>query len=131
MCVYVRHKIENILQSWLDDKSRIRECFESIPAQRAREYKKYSYTIVRPGGRGHDYDKDDGIEIDFLLRYNGQCTLVECKATTGNAKSIRTVLNHPEKYHISSALKLGDYNIGRKDQLLTMPMYMTFLLTAY
>lgn len=37
------------------DKSRIRECFESIPAQLAREYKKFSYTIVRPGGRGRDY----------------------------------------------------------------------------
>ena len=37
------------------DKSRIRECFESIPAQLAREYKKFSYTVVRPGGRGRDY----------------------------------------------------------------------------
>ncbi len=37
------------------DKSRIRECFESIPAQLAREYKKFSYNVVRPGGRGRDY----------------------------------------------------------------------------
>ena len=37
------------------DKSRIRECFESIPAQLAREYKKFSYTVVRSGGRGRDY----------------------------------------------------------------------------
>lgn len=53
----------------------------------------------------------------------------ECKATTGNAKSMRTVLEHPEKYHVANALKLGDYNIGRSGQLLTMPMYMGFLLT--
>ena len=51
------------------------------------------------------------------------------KATTGNSKSMRTVLMHPDKYHVSNALKLGDYNIGRKDQLLTIPMYMVFLLT--
>ena len=54
---------------------------------------------------------------------------VERKATTGNAKSMITVLKHPEKYHVTTALKLGDYNIGRKDQLLTLPMYMAFLLT--
>ena len=199
------------------DKSRIRECFESIPAQLAREYKKFSYTVVRPGGRGRDYagslqwiedagiirrcynteitelpldghripnefkvymsdigllismleegtqssilkgdlfsyhgaitenlmadifgkmgrklyyfHKDGGVELDFLIRYKGHCTPVECKATTGNAKSLRTVLNHPEKYHITGALKTGDYNIGRKDGLLTIPMYMSFLLT--
>ena len=58
----------------------------------------------------------------------GQCTPVECKATTGNAKSMRTVLSHPEKYHVTNAIKFGDYNIGRKDQLLTLPMYMAFLL---
>jgi len=199
------------------DKSRIRECFESIPAQLAREYKKFSYTLVRKGGRGRDYagslqwiedagivrrcyntritelpldgqripsefkvymadigllismleegtqssilqgdllsyhgaikenlvadifgkmgrklyyyHKDGGVELDFLMRYKGQCTPVECKATTGNAKSMRTVLEHPEKYHVTSALKMGDYNIGRSDQLLTIPMYLAFLLT--
>ena len=199
------------------DKSRIRECFESIPAQLAREYKKFSYTVVRPGSRGRDYagslqwiedagiirrcynteitelpldghriknefkvymadigllismledgtqssilegdllsyngaiienlvadilgkmgrklyyyHKDGGVELDFLMRYKGKCTPVECKATTGNAKSMRTVMNHPEKYHVTSAIKLGDYNIGRKDCLLTIPMYMAFLLT--
>lgn len=42
---------------------------------------------------------------------------------------MKTVLKHPEKYHVTSALKLGDYNIGRSGQLLTMPMYMAFLLT--
>lgn len=199
------------------DKSRIRECFESIPAQLAREYKKFSYTAVRQGGRGRDYTgslqwiedagiirrcyntmttelpldgnriqsefkvymadigllvammeegtqssilegdllgykgaiaenlvadilgkmgrklyyyhKDGGVELDFLMRYKGECTPVECKATTGNAKSMRTVLKHPEKYHVTSAIKLGNYNIGRSDNLLTLPLYMAFLLT--
>ena len=69
------------------------------------------------------------MELDFLIRYKGKCTPVECKATTGNAKSMNTVLRHPDKYHVTNALKLGDYNIGRKDQLLTLPMYLAFLLT--
>lgn len=199
------------------DKSRIRECFESIPAQLAREYKKFSYSVVRPGGRGREYAgsiqwiedagiirrcynteitelpldgnkiqsefkiymgdigllvsmledgtqssilagdlfgykgaifenlvadmfgkmgrklyyfrKEGGVELDFVIRYKGRCTPVECKARTGNAKSLRTILSHPEKYRVESAIKLGDYNVGRKDNMLTLPMYMAFLLS--
>ena len=201
------------------DKSRIRECFESIPAQLAREYKKFTYTIVRPGGRGRDYAgslqwiedagiinrcynlkitelpldgnkdkesfkvymadigllvsmleegtqssilegnlfsykgaiienlvadilgkmgrklyyfrKDSGLELDFVMRYQGECCPLECKATTGNAKSLQTVLKHPEHYHVHHAIKSGDYNIGRNGPLLTIPLYMIFMLTGY
>lgn len=211
------YKSDMVQYALAADKSRIRECFESIPAQLAREYKKFTYSVVRPGARGRDYvgslqwiedagiikrcyntavtelpldgnkiqsefkvymadvglliamleegtqssilagdmlgysgaifenlvadilgkmehklyyyHKDGGVELDFLIRYKGKCTPVECKATTGNSKSLRTVLKNNDKYHIDSALKLGDYNIGRKDNLLTMPMYMAFLLT--
>lgn len=210
------YKADMVKYAATADKSRIRECFESIPAQLAREYKKFSYTAVRHGGRGRDYagslqwiedagiirrcyntsttelpldgnriqsefkvymadigllvamleegtqssilegdllsykgaiaenlvadifgkmgrklyyyHKDGGVELDFLVRYKGQCTPVECKAATGNAKSMRTVLKHPEKYHVTSAIKLGDYNIGKSNELLTLPMYMAFLL---
>ena len=211
------YKADMVKYAATADKSRIRECFESIPAQLAREYKKFSYTAVRHGGRGRDYagslqwiedagiirrcyntsttelpldgnriqsefkvymadigllvamleegtqssilegnllnykgaiaenlvadifgkmgrklyyyHKDGGVELDFLVRYKGQCTPVECKAATGNAKSMRTVLKHPEKYHVTSAIKLGDYNIGKSNEQLTLPMYMAFLLT--
>jgi len=81
------------------------------------------------GRKLYYYHKDGGVELDFLIRYKGECVPVESKATTGNAKSMRTVLKHPEKYHITSAIKIGDYNIGRTDQLLTIPTYMAFLLT--
>lgn len=54
---------------------------------------------------------------------------IECKAITGNAKSLRTVLSHPEKYKIASAIKFGNYNVGLKDNMLTLPLYMAFLLT--
>ena len=199
------------------DKSRIRECFESIPQQLARDYKKFTYNVIRPNAKGRDYagslqwiedagiihrcynteitelpldvvaikdqfkvymadsgllismleegtawsimqgelgaykgaiyeslladilgkmgrklyyfHKDSGLEIDFLMRYKGECVLVECKARTGNAKSTRTILNHPEKYHVKHAIKIGDYNVGRDGALLTIPFYMAFLLT--
>lgn len=198
------------------DKSRIRECFESIPRQLSRENKKFSYAVIRPKGRGRDYQgslqwiedagivkrcynvqtpelpldgnaitdqfkvymvdtglfismlepgtaadilqgnlygykgaifenlvadmfskmerklyyfrKDTGLEVDFLMRYQGECVLVEVKAKDGNTKSTKTILAHPEKYHVYHAIKLGDYNVGRKESLLTLPLYMAFLL---
>ena len=75
------------------------------------------------------YHKDSGLEIDFVMRWRGSCTLVESKASTGNIKSAKTILAHPEKYHVDLAIKLGDYNVGFEGKLLTLPMYMGFLLT--
>jgi len=201
------------------DKSRIRECFQSIPRQLSKENKKFQYAVVKKGStaskyagslqwiedagiisrcynlsttelplegnaeedvfkvymkdcglfvsmleEGTQYDilqgnlfgykgaifenliadifakmgrklyyfhKDSGLEVDFVIRYKGMCTLVEVKAATGNTKSARTILRHPEKYHVYSAIKLGDYNVGRTEQMLTLPLYMAFLLKAY
>ena len=75
------------------------------------------------------FRKDSGLEIDFVIRYGGESTLVEVKSTSGKAKSLNTVLSQPDKYHVRQALKLGDYNIGRTGKTLTLPLYMTFLLT--
>ena len=80
------------------------------------------------GRKLYYFRKDSGLELDFLIRYKGQCTPVEVKATDGNAKSLKTVMKHPEKYHIEQAIKLGDYNVGRNGNVLTLPLYMAFLL---
>lgn len=74
------------------------------------------------------FRKDTGLEVDFVMRYKGECVLVEVKAKDGNTKSTKTILDHPDKYHVYHAIKLGDYNVGRKDALLTLPLYMAFLL---
>ncbi len=201
------------------DKSRIKECFLSIPRQLSKENKKFQYSVVKKGSTasqylgslqwiedagiiarcynlsitelpldgnaeedvfkvymrdcglfvsmledGTQYDilqgnlygykgaifenliadifgkmgrklyyfhKDSGLEVDFVIRYQGQCTLIEVKAATGNTKSTKTILRHPEKYHVNSAIKLGDYNVGRTDQLLSLPLYMAFLLDSF
>ncbi len=85
--------------------------------------------FAKMGRRLYYFRKDSGLEVDFVIRYKGKCTLVEVKATTGNAKSVKTILSNPEKYHVDSAIKLGDYNIGRSENILTLPLYMAFLLT--
>jgi len=198
------------------DKPHIRECFNSIPKQLAKDNKKFQYNKVKPGGRSETYmgslqwledagiicrcyntnitglpmegnakdnvfkvytadigllvemlgagsradiiqgnlggfkgaiyenlmadtlhkkaqnlyyfQKDSGLELDFLVRINVECVPLEVKAKTAQAKSVKTVLAHPEKYHVKHIIKFGDYNIGRDGQLLTLPNYMQFLL---
>lgn len=57
------------------------------------------------GRKLYYYHKDGGVELDFIIRYKSKCIPIECKATTGNAKSMRTVLKLPEKYHAANGLK--------------------------
>ena len=81
------------------------------------------------GRKLYYYRKDSGLEVDFVMRFRGECTLVEVKASSGNVKSTKTILAHPEKYHVGHAIKLGDMNIGETGGIVTMPLYMAFLLT--
>lgn len=223
---FVREEQKLLIRSFEDDmvkyaqgadKSRIRECFESIPKQLARDNKKFQFSLIKKTARSNQYvgslqwledtglirrcynltppelplegnacqdkfkvymadtglfvgmledgterdilqgdlfgykgaifenlvadffikmkrplyyfRKDSGLEIDFIMCYKGEAVLLEVKTKSGNTKSTRTILKHPEKYHVHSAIKLGDYNVGRREQLLTLPLYMGFLLT--
>lgn len=198
------------------DKPHIRECFESIPRQLAKENKKFQYSVVKKGGRASQYKgsiqwledagivekcynttipelplsgnaiddsfkvytadigilmgmldfgtqadilkgnllgykgaifenlmadflyksgqklyyfhKESGLEIDFLVRFKGECVLIEVKSKTGKAKSVTTVLKNKAVYHVNNAIKLGQYNVGREGEVLTIPLYMGFLI---
>lgn len=85
--------------------------------------------FTKMGRKLYYFHKNSGLEVGFVIRYKGECTLVEVKASSGNTKSTKTILTHPEKYHVNSAIKLGDYNVGRSGEILTLPLYMAFLLT--
>lgn len=85
--------------------------------------------FTKMGRKLYCFHKNSGLEVDFVIRYKGECTLVEVKASSGNTKSTKTILAHPEKYHVNSAIKLGDYNVGKSGEILTLPLYMAFLLT--
>ena len=53
---------------------------------------------------------------------------MEVKAATGNTKSTKTILKNKDKYHVDQAIKIGDYNLGREGEIVTVPHYMAFLL---
>lgn len=198
------------------DKPHIRECFDSIPRQLAKENKKFQYSVVKKGGRASLYSgslqwledagiakrcynttitelplsgnsipdcfkvyttdigilmgmldygtqtdilagnlrgykgaifenlmadflcksgqklyyfhKESGLEIDFLVRFKGECVIIEVKAKTGKAKSMTTVLKNKDVYHVNHGIKLGQYNVGREGSILTIPLYMGFLI---
>ena len=198
------------------DKPRIRECFESIPKQLAKDNKKFQYSVVRKGGRSSQYigsiqwledagivrrcyniqitelplegnsmkdcfklytadigllvamldygtqadilkgnllgykgaifenlmadflcksgqklyyfQKESGLELDFVVRFKGECVVLEVKAKSGKTKSLKTVLKNKSVYHVNNAIKLGKYNVGREEEILTIPLYMGFLV---
>lgn len=85
-------------------------------------------TLIKKGQNLYYFQKDSGMELDFLIRYKDECVPVEVKARTAQAKSFSTVRKHPEKYGVKHFIKFGDYNVGREGDLLTLPTYMQFLL---
>lgn len=62
------------------------------------------------------------------MRFKGECVPIEVKATTGKTKSLKTVLKNRNVYHIDNAIKLGQHNVGRDGAILTLPLYMGFLI---
>ena len=75
------------------------------------------------------FAKNSGLEIDFVISYNGFSNLIEAKAKTGNTKSSKTVMAHPEHYGETRLIKFGDYNIGFENNILTLPYYLAFALS--
>ena len=84
--------------------------------------------LYKSGQKLYYFHKDSGLEIDFLVRLKGECVIVEVKAKTGKAKSMSTVLKNKQIYHVNNGIKLGQYNVGREGDLLTIPLYMDFLI---
>ena len=47
--------------------------------------------LTKAGQKLYYYHKDSGLEIDFVTRHESRCTIVEVKAKSGNAKSMKTI----------------------------------------
>ena len=84
--------------------------------------------LCKSGQKLYYFQKESGLELDFLVRYKGECVAVEVKAKSGKTKSLKTVLKNKDVYHINNAIKIGKYNVGREGEVLTIPLYMGFLI---
>jgi len=74
------------------------------------------------------FAKETGLKIDFVISYEGISTLIEAKAKTGNTKSSKTVMSHPEHYGKTKLIKIGDYNVSEEGDITTIPHYLIFAL---
>ncbi len=85
-------------------------------------------SLNKAGIEPYYFSKESGLEIDFVISYKGISTLVESKSKTGNTKSSKTVMRHPEHYGKTNLIKIGDYNISENDDIITIPHYLIFAL---
>lgn len=86
--------------------------------------------LNKNGVKLYYYHKDSGLEIDFVSVHEGKVCLIEVKAHTGNTKSTKTVMGDKKNQDVDLCYKLGDYNVGFMNGILTLPMYMAPLVAA-
>lgn len=85
--------------------------------------------LAKNGVKLYYYRKDSGLEIDFVSVGDGKVCLIEVKSNTGNTKSAKTVLNGGSN-GVDICYKLGDYNVGFMNRILTLPAFMAPFVAA-
>ena len=79
-------------------------------------------------GKNNYYAKESGLELDFVINYQGDSTILEVKAVNGNTKSAKTVMAHPDHYGKTKLIRIKDSNLSVSEHILTIPHYMAHLL---
>lgn len=87
--------------------------------------------LYKRGGSLFYFAKDTGLELDFVVNINGEATILEVKAVTGNSKSAKTVMKHPEHYGETRLVRIKDSNIAYEEGVLTIPHYLAHLLFVW
>ncbi len=52
--------------------------------------------LCKSGQKLYYFHKDSGLELDFLVRFKGECVILEVKSKSGKAKSMATILKNQE-----------------------------------
>ena len=84
--------------------------------------------LDKRGGKLFYFSKNGGLELDFVINYLGNSTILEVKAKDGNAKSAKNVMAHPDHYGKTQLIRIKDSNLGESNGILTIPHYMAHLL---
>ena len=62
--------------------------------------------LYKRGGKLFYFSKNGGLELDFVINYLGNSTILEVKAKDGNAKSAKTVMAHPDHYGKTQLIRI-------------------------
>ena len=84
--------------------------------------------LYKRGGRLFYFARESRLELDFVINYLGDSTILEVKARDGNSKSAKTVMAHPDHYGKTQLIRIKDSNISENNGILTLPHYMAHLL---
>ncbi len=84
--------------------------------------------LFKRGGRFYYFAKESGLELDFVINYLGDSTILEVKAVDGNTKSAKTVLAHPDHYGKTKLIRIKDSNFSFSEEIITIPHYAVHLL---
>ncbi len=78
------------------------------------------------------YKKENStLEEDFFVRSKNELIPVEVKSNNNSSKSLATLIKNDNYSDISHGIKLGDFNIGCKNNILTFPYFCVFLIKAF
>jgi predicted AAA+ superfamily ATPase len=84
--------------------------------------------LGKAGYRLYYYEYRSQIEMDFFIRYKNELTAIEVKAADHTkSKSMLSIIN---RYGVKQGIKLSTKNLGYKDHVYTIPLYMTMFLVA-
>ncbi len=73
-----------------------------------------------------NYFEDKPVEIDFVISNNNQIFGLEVKANDGRSKSLNMLIS--KNNGKIKGIKLAHKNIGFKNDILTIPYYLAFLI---
>ena len=74
------------------------------------------------------YSKNNSLELDFVISKDNLVVPIEVKGTNGKSKSLKEVITNSKYSSIKYGYKLVDGNIGFNDNIITLPLYMAFLI---
>lgn len=119
-----------LLTSMLDDEAAGEILLNNLGIYKGAIYENIvSDAFYKNDKKLYYFSKDSGLEIDFIINYRSEITLIEVKAKNGNAKSSKEVLKNNIKYpEANNLIKLTEKNIGSVDNILTIPYYLSFLI---
>ena len=84
-------------------------------------------------GLGLFYHKKENstLEVEFFVRTQNELFPVEVKSNDKRSKSLATLIRSDNYGDIHHGIKLGDFNIGKAEGIITFPYFCAFRIREY